>query len=71
MTFKTMLTVVLERLPDYHLVQGGAVRYEDIGTINGYQHLPATFPPGTRQGKPLDQVIIDWTSALYDGAGPD
>jgi cytochrome P450 len=58
MTFKTMLTAILERLPDYQLdSKDGAVRYEDIGTINGYKHLPATFSPGNRQGRPLDQVI--------------
>ncbi|MGH9096646.1 MAG: cytochrome P450, partial [Acidimicrobiales bacterium] len=57
MTFKTMLTVVLDRLGDYRLEEDGAVRYEDIGTINGYQHLPAGFSPGTRQGRGLEQVI--------------
>ncbi len=67
MSFKTMLSAVLERLPDYRLVEGGAVRYEDIGTINGYQHLPATFTPGRRQGRPLAEVIADWESKLYDG----
>jgi hypothetical protein len=60
-----MLTAVLERLPDYRLVEDGAVRYEDIGTINGYQHLPATFTPGTRQGRSLAQVIADWEATLY------
>lgn len=65
MTFKTMLTAVLERLPDYRLVESEAVRYEDIGVINGYQHLPATFSPGTRQGRPLQNVIADWEATLY------
>lgn len=65
MSFKTMLTGVLERLPDYRLVPGGAVRYEDIGTINGFQHLPATFSPGPRRGRPLDEVIADWADRLY------
>ncbi len=50
MSFKTMLSVVLERLMDYRLEPDQAVRYEDIGTINGYKHLPATFSPGTRRG---------------------
>jgi cytochrome P450 len=65
MTFKTMLTAILERLPDYRLDPGGAVRYEDIGTINGYQHLPATFFPGKPQGRSLEQVIDGWGSTLY------
>jgi cytochrome P450 len=68
MSFKTMLSVVLERLPDYHLEHDQAVRYEDIGTINGYQHLPATFTPGTRQGQPLEHVIAKWEATLYAGS---
>ena len=68
MTFKTMLTAVLERLPDYRLVPGGAVRYEDIGTINGYKHLPATFSPARRVGPSLEQVIADWEARLYAGS---
>jgi cytochrome P450 len=68
MTFKTMLSVVLERLKDYRLVEGGAVRYEDIGTINGYKHLPATFSPGTPQGHSLEQVMATWEAKLYAGS---
>ncbi len=68
MSFKTMLSVVLERLTDYRLEPGGAVRYEDIGTINGYKHLPATFAPGTRQGQPLERVIAKWETKLYADA---
>jgi hypothetical protein len=65
MTFKTMLVAILERLPDYRLDLAGAVRYEDIGTINGYQHLPATFTAGKPQGRPLVQVIDGWGSTLF------
>ena len=68
MTFKTMLSVILERLKDYHLEEEGAVRYEDIGTINGYKHLPATFSPGTPEGQSLEQVMGKWESELYDGS---
>jgi cytochrome P450 len=68
MTFKTMLTAVLERLPNYRLDPSGAVRYEDIGTINGYQHLPATFPPGERRGRRLEDVMADWEATLYDSS---
>jgi hypothetical protein len=49
-------------------VTGGAVRYEDIGTINGYKHLPATFSPGRRTGASLEQVIAGWEATLYDGS---
>jgi hypothetical protein len=59
------LSVVLERLKDYRLEDDKAVRYEDIGTINGYKHLPATFSPRTRVGQPLEQVIAKWESTLY------
>jgi cytochrome P450 len=69
MSFKTMLSVVLERLMDYRLEPDQAVRYEDIGTINGYKHLPATFSPGTRRGQPLEQVIAKWETTLYADAG--
>jgi cytochrome P450 len=65
MTFKTMLTAILERLPDYRLDPDGAVRYEDIGTINGYKHLPATFTPGARRGRSLEEVMADWEARLY------
>ncbi len=68
MSFKTMLSAVLERLPDYRLVPDGVVRYEDIGTINGFRHLPATFSPGVRRGRSLEQVIADWSTELYGTA---
>jgi hypothetical protein len=69
MTFKTMLGEVLARVPEYSCQQGGAVRYEDIGTINGYKHLPAHFPAGEREGPPLSDVIAQWQHAL-DSAEP-
>jgi cytochrome P450 len=71
MSFKTMLGTVLERLPAYRLVDGGTVRYEDIGTINGYQHLPATFPPGHREGPTLEETIAEWETRLYGDAGAE
>ena len=40
------------------------VRYEDIGVINGYRHLPAVFPKAPRQGPPLDEVMARWQDAL-------
>jgi cytochrome P450 len=64
MSFKTMLGEILARIPDYRIQEEGIVRYEDIGTINGYQHVPATFSPGTRQGEPLDEVIERWQQTL-------
>jgi cytochrome P450 len=64
MSFKAMLTEVLDRIPDYHVREEGIVRYEDIGTINGYQHLPASFPSGHRQGPPLAEVMERWQTTL-------
>ncbi len=64
MSFKTMVVEALRRVPDYRVRQDGVVRYEDIGTINGYRHLPASFTPGRRQGPPLDEVIGRWQRTL-------
>jgi cytochrome P450 len=58
--FKTMLTAVLERLPDYQCDQAGAVHYDTVGVINGMKHLPATFTPGTRQGPDLQETMAHW-----------
>jgi cytochrome P450 len=66
MTFKTMLTEVLTRLPAYEIERDDIVRYEDIGTINGYRHLPARFVPGRPRGSPLDEVIARWQT-IVDG----
>ena len=46
--FKSMLTAVLDRMPDYHCDPDGAVHYECIGVIQGMRKLPATFTPGPR-----------------------
>ena len=48
--FKSMLTAVLDRMPDYRCDPDGTVHYETIGVIQGMQHLPATFTPGHRLG---------------------
>jgi cytochrome P450 len=67
MSFKTMLGEVLSRLPDYRIREDTVVRYEDVGTINGYQHLRADFSPGARKGEPLQQVIDKWQAVLDAG----
>jgi hypothetical protein len=61
-----MLTEVLTRLPAYEIERDDIVRYEDIGTINGYRHLPARFVPGRPRGSPLDEVIARWQT-IVDG----
>jgi cytochrome P450 len=57
MTFKQMLTAVLDRMPDFQCDPSGAVHYDTIGVINGMKHLPATFTPGPRLGAGLDETI--------------
>ncbi len=64
MSFKTMIGEVLTRLPDYEIRDDGVVRYEDVGTINGYRHVPAVFSPGKRMGDPLELVIDKWQTVL-------
>jgi cytochrome P450 len=58
--FKTMLSAVLQRIPDYECDPTGAVHYETVGMINGMKHLPARFTPGERLGPNLDDTISHW-----------
>jgi cytochrome P450 len=55
--FKSMLTAVLDRMPDYHCDPDAAVHYETIGVIQGMRKLPATFTPGLRIGAGLDETL--------------
>ncbi|EUA51045.1 cytochrome P450 family protein [Mycobacterium xenopi 3993] len=55
--FKSMLTAVLDRLPDYRCDPAGTVHYDTIGVIQGMRHLPATFTPGPRIGAGLDETL--------------
>ncbi len=64
LTFKIMMQEVLRAIPDYVIDEERVVRYEDVGTINGFQHMPATFTPRAAQGEPLDHVIRHWQSVL-------
>jgi cytochrome P450 len=57
MVFKQMITAVLDRIPDYQCAPSGTVHYETIGVIQGMQHLPATFTPGTKVGPGLGETI--------------
>jgi len=57
MTFKSMLTAVLDRMPDFACDPAGAVHYETVGVINGMKHLPATFTPGSRIGAGLEETL--------------
>jgi cytochrome P450 len=55
--FKSMLTAVLDRMPDYQCDPEGTVHYETIGVIQGMRKLPATFTPGRRIGAGLDETL--------------
>jgi cytochrome P450 len=55
--FKSMLTAVLDRMPDYVCDPEGTVHYETIGVIQGMRNLPATFTPGSRLGAGLDETL--------------
>ncbi len=55
--FKSMLTAVLDRMPDFHCDPEGAVHYETIGVIQGMRKLPATFTPGPTVGAGLDETL--------------
>jgi cytochrome P450 len=57
MVFKRMVTAVLDRMPDYRCDPAEAVHYQTIGVIQGMQHLPATFTPGSRLGDGLAATI--------------
>jgi len=55
--FKSMLTAVLNRMPDYRCDIEGTVHYQTIGVIQGMQHLPASFTPGRRLGPGIDETL--------------
>jgi cytochrome P450 len=55
--FKSMLTALLDRMPDYVCDPEGTVHYETIGVIQGMRNLPATFTPGSRLGAGLDETL--------------
>jgi cytochrome P450 len=57
--FKSMLIAVLDRIPDFVCDPAGAEHYQTIGVIQGMQHLPATFTPGTRLGPGLDETLAN------------
>jgi cytochrome P450 len=55
--FKSMLTAVLDRMPDYKCDPEGTEHYETIGVIQGMKHLPATFTPSKPLGPGLDETL--------------
>ncbi|RZT19074.1 cytochrome P450 [Mycobacterium sp. BK558] len=55
--FKSMLTAVLDRMPDYTCTAEGTVHYDSIGVIQGMRHLPATFAPSPRMGMGVAETV--------------
>jgi cytochrome P450 len=55
--FKSMITQVLDRMPDFACDPEGTVHYETIGVIQGMRKLPATFTPGPRLGPSLEETL--------------
>jgi cytochrome P450 len=55
--FKSMLTAVLDRMPDYQCAEEGTVHYDSIGVIQGMRQLPATFTPGRRTGPGVAETV--------------
>jgi cytochrome P450 len=55
--FKSMLTAVLDRMPDYVCDPEGTQHYETIGVIQGMKQLPATFTPSKPLGPGLDETL--------------
>jgi len=49
MMFKEMLTQVLERIPDYRIVEEGLREYPNWTALGGWSSMPITFTPGTRR----------------------
>lgn len=47
--FDAMLDEVLDRIPDYRMVEGEDP-YTSVDKVNGWIHLPATFTPGKKLG---------------------
>jgi cytochrome P450 len=46
--FKTVMREVLERMPDYHVLEEGVTRYVSQPQVSGYGSVPAVFIPGPR-----------------------
>ena len=52
MMFEVMMTEILDRLPDYEVIDAGAKLYPSISPVNGWVNIPIRFTPGPRSGVP-------------------
>ncbi len=56
--FEVILAAVLRRMPDFTIDAARATKYDNIGIVDGWIHVPATFTPGQRLG--VDPGVPDW-----------
>jgi cytochrome P450 len=54
MMWQVMIAEVLERLPDYELVEEGLRPYPSIGGVNGWINIPARFTRGKKVGAVIE-----------------
>jgi cytochrome P450 len=54
-SWQTMLTSILTRMPDYQIDRAACRRFPTIGVVNGWIGTPATFTSGPRLGATLPQ----------------
>lgn len=55
---RTIISKIIERMPDYKVDMDRARRYERQGVNTGFQYMPATFTPGERVYK--DESLSDF-----------
>ena len=48
--FQVMVTEVLNRMPDYRVIEEDCVPYPSVSKVNGWIHIPAVFTPGRKVG---------------------
>lgn len=68
--FREMITQVLERLPDYRIVEEGLVAYPTRGNQSGWDAVPALFPPGRPRGTHVAPVAAPLARLRVDRAVP-
>ena len=48
--FQVMVTEMLNRLPDYRVIEEDCVPYPSVSKVNGWITIPAVFTPGKKVG---------------------
>lgn len=46
--FEIILSTILRRMPDFHVHADQTAKYENIGIVDGWIRIPASFTPGRR-----------------------